>query len=59
MNIFHHLYSNLSYFTYNLSKNLKIKEKNALILVLAWNFFESIVKNNKTRFKKSKFIKLK
>ena len=26
----------------------KIKEKNALILVLAWNFFDEIKKNNKT-----------
>ena len=29
------------------------------ILVLAWNFFDIIVKNNKDTFKKSKFIKLK
>ena len=46
--------------------NIQIKSKDDInvdgyeyILVLAWNFFESIVKNNKTRFKKSKFIKLK
>ena len=29
------------------------------ILVLAWNFFDSIVENNKLNFKNSKFIKLK
>ena len=29
------------------------------ILVLAWNFFDSIFENNKNKFKKSKFIKLK
>ena len=29
------------------------------VLVLAWNFFDSIVKNNKSNFKNSKFIKLK
>jgi len=29
------------------------------ILVLAWNFFDSIVKNNKNKFLNSKFIKLK
>ena len=29
------------------------------VLVLAWNFYDSIVKNNKTDFKNSKFIKLK
>ena len=46
--------------------NIQIKSRDDVdvdsyeyILVLAWNFFESIVKNNKTRFKKSKFIKLK
>jgi len=30
-----------------------------IVLVLAWNFFDSIVKNNKSNFKNSKFIKLK
>ena len=46
--------------------NIQIKSRDDVdvdsyeyILVLAWNFFESIVKNNKARFKKSKFIKLK
>ena len=29
------------------------------VLVLAWNFYDSIVKNNKSNFKNSKFIKLK
>lgn len=29
------------------------------VLVLAWNFFDAIAKNNKNRFSKSKFIKLK
>ena len=29
------------------------------VLVLAWNFYDSIVKNNKPDFKDSKFIKLK
>ena len=29
------------------------------VLVLAWNFYDSIVKNNKSYFKNSKFIKLK
>tara|TARA_X000000368_G_scaffold409605_1_gene391837 strand:+ start:34720 stop:37263 length:2544 start_codon:yes stop_codon:yes gene_type:complete len=29
------------------------------VLVLAWNFYNSIVKNNKSYFKHSKFIKLK
>ena len=46
--------------------NIQIKSKNEInvdkyeyILVLAWNFFEAIVDNNNTKFKKSKFIKLK
>ena len=46
--------------------NIQIKSKDSLktdkydyVLVLAWNFFDSIVKNNKQDFKKSKFIKLK
>ena len=46
--------------------NIKIKSRDDVnltkydyVLVLAWNFFESIVKNNKQEFKKSKFIKLK
>ena len=46
--------------------NIQIKSKNEVnvdkyeyILVLAWNFFDAIVKNNKNEFKKSKFIKLK
>ena len=46
--------------------NIQIKSKDDVdvdkyeyILVLAWNFFEAIVKNNKNNFKKSKFIKLK
>ena len=46
--------------------NIQIKSKEAInvdnyeyILVLAWNFFDSIVKNNKNKFPKSKFIKLK
>ena len=46
--------------------NIKIKSKDDVnidhyeyILVLAWNFFDSIVQNNKTKFNKSKFIKLK
>ena len=29
------------------------------VLVLAWNFFDSIKKNNKKIFSNSKFIKLK
>ena len=46
--------------------NIQIKSKNAInvdkydyILVLAWNFFDTIVKNNKNIYKESKFIKLK
>ena len=46
--------------------NIQIKSKNDIdvnkydyILVLAWNFFDSIVKNNEKKYKKSKFIKLK
>ena len=46
--------------------NIQIKSKDDVdvdkyeyILVLAWNFFDAIVKNNKNNFKKSKFIKLK
>ncbi len=46
--------------------NIQIKDKKDLnvdsyeyILVLAWNFFDSIVKNNKAEFSKSEFIKLK
>ena len=46
--------------------NIQIKSKNDInvdkfeyILVLAWNFFDAIVDNNKTKFNKSKFIKLK
>ena len=46
--------------------NIQIKSKKTVnvdsyeyILVLAWNFFDSIVKNNKHIFQKSKFIKLK
>ncbi len=46
--------------------NIQIKSKEAVnvdnyeyILVLAWNFFDAIVKNNKHKFQKSKFIKLK
>lgn len=46
--------------------NIQIKPKDSInvdsyeyILVLAWNFFDSIVKNNKSNFKNSKFIKLK
>ena len=46
--------------------NIQIKSKDAIdvnkfeyILVLAWNFFDSIVKNNKNKFKESQFIKLK
>ena len=46
--------------------NIQIKSKDSVnvdkynyILVLAWNFFDSIVKNNKNKFPKSKFIKLK
>tara|TARA_B100000965_G_scaffold68852_1_gene54211 strand:+ start:2319 stop:4862 length:2544 start_codon:yes stop_codon:yes gene_type:complete len=46
--------------------NIQIKAKKDLniddyeyILVLAWNFFDTIVKNNQAEFNKSKFIKLK
>lgn len=46
--------------------NIQIKSKDSVnvdkynyILVLAWNFFDTIVENNKEKFKKSKFIKLK
>ena len=46
--------------------NIQIKSKETLdidnyeyILVLAWNFFDSIVKNNRKTYNKSKFIKLK
>ena len=46
--------------------NIQIKSKDNVnvdnydyILVLAWNFFDSIVENNKLNFKNSKFIKLK
>ncbi len=46
--------------------NIQIKAKEEInvnkyeyILVLAWNFFDAIVKNNKNNFPKSKFIKLK
>lgn len=46
--------------------NIQIKSKDNInvdnyeyILVLAWNFFDSIVENNKLNFKNSKFIKLK
>ena len=46
--------------------NIQIKSKNEInvskydyVLVLAWNFYDSIVKSNKELFKKSKFIKLK
>ncbi len=46
--------------------NIQIKSRDDVnvniydyVLVLAWNFFESIVKNNKQEFKNSKFIKLK
>ena len=46
--------------------NIQVKSKHNIdvdkyeyILVLAWNFFDSIVKSNKSIFKKSKFIKLK
>ena len=46
--------------------NIQIKSKDSInvdnyeyILVLAWNFFDSIVKSNKSNFKNSKFIKLK
>ena len=46
--------------------NIQIKSKNDIdvdkydyILVLAWNFFDSIVKNNEKKYKTSKFIKLK
>ena len=33
--------------------------KYAYVLVLAWNFFEIIKKNNKKHFKTSKFIKFR
>ena len=46
--------------------NIQIKSKDDInvdnyeyILVLAWNFFDSIVENNKFNFKNSQFIKLK
>ena len=46
--------------------NIQIKAKEDLnvnkyeyILVLAWNFFDTIVKSNKNNFAKSEFIKLK
>ena len=46
--------------------NIQVKSKHNIdvdkyeyILVLAWNFFDSIVKSNKSIFRKSKFIKLK
>lgn len=46
--------------------NIQIKSKIGIdvnkydyILVLAWNFFDSIVQNNSNNFSKSKFIKLK
>ena len=35
------------------------KEEYEYVLVLAWNFFQSIEENNKNVFKNSKFIKLK
>ncbi len=46
--------------------NIQIKSKDDIdvdkyeyILVLAWNFYDSIVESNKAKFNKSKFIKLK
>ena len=46
--------------------NIQIRSKDSInvdnyeyILVLAWNFFDAIVKNNKDEFQKSKFIKLR
>jgi len=46
--------------------NIQIKSKNDInvndydyILVLAWNFYDSIKKNNKVQFPNSEFIKLK
>ena len=46
MNIFHHLFSNLSYFIYNVSKNLKFKEKNSLRVLM----YHDIKKNEYKKF---------
>ena len=42
-----------------ISKDDVDTEDYEFVLVLAWNFYDSIVKNNKSNFKNSKFIKLK
>ena len=42
-----------------ISKDDVNTEDYEFILVLAWNFYDSIVKNNKSKFKHSKFMKLK
>ena len=42
-----------------LSKNSISSKNYDIVLVLAWNFYNSIVKNNKKFFKHSKFMKLK
>ncbi|MAR64512.1 MAG: hypothetical protein CMB83_01075 [Flammeovirgaceae bacterium] len=58
--------SEIKHGTYIPETNIQIISKDDInpedyefVLVLAWNFYDSIVKNNKTDFKNSKFIKLK
>ena len=42
-----------------LNSNNKIIDNVDYVIVLAWNFFDEIVKKNKEQFPKSKFIKIK
>ena len=42
-----------------LNKKNVINKNYDVVLILAWNFFDSIIKNNKKLFPNSKFMKLK